>query len=82
MEVCIKKIREDDWGYFKSEAVKKNVPMGKFFSIVVGVYKKRDNEGNNWDEILNSRPVLDRNSVDDIEKEIERFRNEEVDFRY
>ena len=81
MDACIKKIEEEKWRFFKSEAARRNVPMGRFFSIVVEAYKNGSKEGSNWDEILNSKPVLDRRSVDEVKRGIEKLRDE-FDFRY
>lgn len=33
--ICIKGVSEEDWRYFKSEAVRKGKTMGEFFGVLI-----------------------------------------------
>lgn len=78
METCIRNIKEEDWQYFKAEAVKKNLKLGDFFSELLKEHK--NSAKNPWDKILNAKKILNTKNAEDMHKAIKEFRKE-MEFR-
>ena len=74
MNISIKNVKEETWRVVKSEAAKHNLNIGDFLNKVLLEHKKREEEKNNWNEIMYGKRILK-------EKEIEKIRESMKDFR-
>lgn len=74
METCIRNIKEEDWKYFKSEAVKKNLKLGDFFSTLINEHKKAAK--NPWNDILKGKRIFSNKDLDEIKSRCDKFRKE------
>ena len=74
METCIRNIKEEDWKYFKAEAVKKDLKLGDFFSELLHEHKKAAK--NPWNKILHGKKFLTKNSAEEMHKAIKEFRKD------
>lgn len=77
METCIRNIKEEDWKDFKSEAAKKGMPLGDFFSELLREHKKASKDP--WNKILKGKRTLNKKTLDKIKAVHEEFRR---DFRF
>ncbi|MBW2986039.1 hypothetical protein KY333_01585, partial [Candidatus Woesearchaeota archaeon] len=77
METSIRNIKEEDWIYFKVEAVKKGLSLGNFFSELLKEHKKIAK--NPWKDILKGPRTLDNKTLDRIKAVHEKYRK---DFKF
>lgn len=77
--VCMKDIKEADWLFFKSEAVKANKTMGDFFSVVLSGYKRKPKSS--WDVVLDWKPTMTPEEADEMWAEIKDSFRKETEFR-
>ncbi|MBN1503296.1 hypothetical protein JW930_07190 [Candidatus Woesearchaeota archaeon] len=79
MDVCIKKVNDEDWIAFKVEAAKNNLKTGEMFSKMVNEYKEGNEEGN-WKKLVYRKKSLDDKDVMVIREGMKEFRKE-TEFR-
>ncbi|MFP4185697.1 MAG: hypothetical protein ACLFSM_05770 [Thermoplasmata archaeon] len=70
----IKNVDEEDWNEFRSRAAKANVPLGTYFKVMLEESEKRTEEF--WDKIFSSEKLLNEEEAENLEKEIDRLREE------
>lgn len=70
----MRNIKEEDWRYFKVEAVKKGMSLGDFFSELLKRYKEASK--NPWDKILHGKKLLTKKNAEEMHKAIKEFRKD------
>ena len=71
--VLLKRVAEEDWTLFKSEAVTHNMYMGEFLSYLIREHtKKHDNS--RWKKILSYRSGRSKEEINAHEESIKKFR--------
>ena len=73
LTTSIKKVDDEAWRLFKMEAARHDMQLGEFFSHLVKDHRDREAE-NNWDSILEGKPIIARKQAKDIRKHTKTFR--------